>query len=71
MLKMNSFTGVSQTADGAVIANFSGSVNDNEIYMNISITNHDLFAINKEIVDADFADFNQTMMSYVKKSENA
>lgn len=69
MLRMNSFTGVSQTEDGAIIANFSGSVSNSEIYMNISITDQDLFAANKAIVDADFADFNQTIINFVKKSE--
>lgn len=68
MLKMTSFSGVSQTAEGVVIANFSGSVSDSEIYMNISITDQDLFAANKAVVDADFADFNQTIISFVKKS---
>lgn len=69
MLRMNSFNGVSETAEGVVIANFSGSVSDNnEIYISISITDQDLFAANKAVVDADFADFNQTIISLVKKS---
>jgi hypothetical protein len=70
MLKMNSFNGVSQNAEGVVIATFSGSVNNNEIYMNISVTDQDLFAAHKATVDADFADFNQTISDFVKKSEN-
>lgn len=68
MLRMNSFNGVSQTANGDVIATFSGSVSNSEIYMNISITDQDLFAANKAIADADFADFNQTIIDFVKKS---
>ena len=65
--KSLNFNGNSQI-DGVVVANFSASFDNNNLYFNKNTQNVSKYSENKEQVQADYAEFEEKVMSIVGSS---